>query len=105
MLKLQEITTFAVPVEINAPGAPITITVDFLHMSRDERKALVESEEVKTGGDEALIMKIVHGWSNVDIPFSRDAVDKMCSYYPTAAMDISRKFFDEMSWQKGKEKN
>lgn len=105
MLKLQEISTFTTPVKISAPGGAIEITVDFVQMSRDERQALVDSEEYKSFSDVELIMKVARGWGNVDLPFSREAVDKLCSYYPSASVEILRKFFDEMAWDKGKEKN
>lgn len=106
MLKLQTIDTFTVPVTINAPGGPVEITVDFVQMSKDERQALVDSDEFKKEWkDVELLMKVMRGWGNVDLPFSREAVEKLCAYYLSASVDIMRKFLDETDWQKAKEKN
>jgi hypothetical protein len=105
MLKLQTIDTFTVPVKINAPGGAVEITVDFVQMPADERKAWAESDEYKTFSDADVVMKIVRGWTGVDLPFSREAVDKLVAYYPSAAFDITLKFWDEMAWNKAKEKN
>lgn len=103
MLKLNAEPTFTVPVVIPAPTGNVTIKVTYKHMTRDAYLAFVKAESEKARPDEDAIMDIASAWSDVDEPFSREAVGKLCQQYHAAPRVIVETFIRELT--QFKEKN
>jgi hypothetical protein len=99
-LKLQPNPTFSAKVEIPVPGQDQPEVVDFIfaHMDRDEFKAFTDPEVAAQRSDMDSLRRIVRGWgSEVDAPFSDDALAKLIKAYHGAAYAISAKFVAELT--------
>jgi len=103
MFKLQPNPTFKTKVQISVPGQkrPGEIECEFKHFTASAWESLSQEKSVR----DALAEDVLIGWSGVDEPFSREAVELLFDKYPASAMEIFQAFAEEMFGGKAKQKN
>lgn len=93
MFTLDPNPTFDEVVEIPVPGAdPENLELTFKHM---RRKAYTELMGLVGKGEMSEIdalCSMVAGWKNVDVEYSREAMERLIDNYPGAALAIPRKY-------------
>jgi hypothetical protein len=97
MLKLKASPTFPAKVEIPTPSGPISIKVEFKHMTKAQYADFIEAESKSKRSDEEALMDIMAGWSGVDTDFSKDAVGELCQQYHKAASAIVESFITTLT--------
>lgn len=100
MLKLVANPTFIAKVEIPAPGAPVSIKVEFKHMTRDAYNAYVKADAESPKANEDAIMDIAVGWVGVDGEFNRENIAQLCQLYHAAPRAIMETFVRELTQYK-----
>lgn len=96
MLKLTPDPTFTTEVSISVPGQsdPERVMMEFRYQDRSAMTTWLE--ESKEQSDFDALSAIVVGWSEVDTPFSGDALQRVLDAYPTAAGEIFRAYAREV---------
>lgn len=97
MLKLTANPTFTSKVEIPAPGGPVSIKVEFKHMTKDAYNAFLKADAEAQRSNEDTIMEIAVGWANVDGEFNRENVAELCQQYHAAPRAIVETFVRDLT--------
>jgi hypothetical protein len=92
MLKLKASPTFTAKVEIPTPNGPVSIKVDYKHMTKAQYAEFIDKESKSKRSDEEALMDIMAGWANVDAEFSKENVAELCQQYHRAATAIVEGF-------------
>lgn len=98
MLKLTPNPTFTAPVEIHVPGSvKIKVPFIFVYKDKDEYKAF--TDEAATGKNEELdiLLEIVKGWENCDIPYSPEAFATLLKKYHGSGPAIFAAYVNELT--------
>ena len=96
MFKLEPNPTFRAPVKIHVPGeGEGGFVVEFVYLDQAQRKAYVESLGTKTNAE--ALGEIVVGWREIDQPFSHGNLERLLNKYDTAATELFRVFFEELT--------
>ena len=98
MLKLTPNPTFTAPVEIHVPGSgKIKVPFVFVYKDKDEYKAF--TDEAATGKKEELdiLLEIVKGWENCDIPYSPEAFATLLKKYHGSGPAIFSAYVNELT--------
>lgn len=90
--KLKPDATFTATVRIPNGDEPLPLKMTFNRKSRSGLAALIEG--ARDVNDVDLIMDIAAGWSEVDAPFSRDAVTELLEAYSGAALAIYGRYIE-----------
>lgn len=92
MFKLQPNPTFKAKVALSIPGesAPVSIEVEFRHMSKSAMRDYFATLGDRTDVD--ALADIVVGWSGVDAPFDRTALATLVDNYPASAGELFEAF-------------
>lgn len=98
MFVLQPKATFTAAIEIPVPGgAPGKITFEFKRLGKKALRELFKSLSGDNEREDAdVLAEIVQGWSGVDVPFDKDALDVLCDAYPGAVTAIIVGYNKEM---------
>lgn len=104
MFKLNPNPTFKVDVEIPVPGkeAAPKIEVEYRHFTRKEQVAFQEEYTKEKFTDTELLFRVIAGWSGVDVPFTKEALDVLLDKYPSASVALFNTFYNELSPAKQK---
>lgn len=90
MLKLNPQPTFNAPAMITVPGQdePVKIGVTWRHKSRAELEEWLKG--LSTRRDDEMLAEVMAGWdeSDIDAPYSADALRALLNNYPRAAVDL-----------------
>lgn len=97
MLKLKASPTFTAKVEIPTPTGPVSIKVDFKHMTKAQYAEFIEAESKSKRSDQEALMDIMAGWSGVDSEFSKENVAELCEQYHKAASAIVEGFITSLT--------
>ena len=98
MLKLTPNPTFTAPVEIHVPGSgKIKVPFVFVYKDKDEYKAF--TDEAASGKKEELdiLLEIVKGWENCDIPYSPEALGTLLKKYHGSGPAIFAAYVNELT--------
>jgi len=88
--------TFKAPVSIYVPGEGMgKLTVEYKYLDAAERKAYGESLTGKTNLQ--ALSEIIVDWSDIDTPFSLDALTALLNKYDTAAEGLFTTFWNEIT--------
>ena len=96
MFKLNPNPTFTAAASISVPGskAPVSIEIEFKHLSKKEIKAYFEGLSGKS--DDEALGEIVVGWKGIDSPFSQEALATFLDKYPKSAAELFETFRFEL---------
>lgn len=100
MLKIQASPTFIRPVTIPTPEGPVVIKMEFKHRDTDEYQAFIAQEATLARSNEDAIMDIASNWFDVDGPFTRENIAKVCKQYHAAAAAICETYIVELTQAK-----
>ncbi len=96
MFTLEPNPTFRAPVTVHVPGQGNgAFMAEFVYLDRAARQAYVEALVGKSNLD--ALAEIVVGWDEMDVPFSRDHLEKLLNTYDTAAEGFFKAFFEELT--------
>ena len=98
MLKLTPNPTFTAPVEIHVPGSgKIKVPFVFVYKDKEEYKAF--TDEAASGKKEELdiLLEIVKGWENCDIPYSPEAFATLLKKYHGSGSSIFAAYVNELT--------
>ncbi|WP_247538437.1 phage tail assembly chaperone [Ralstonia pseudosolanacearum] len=103
MFSINPKPTFTAEADIPlAGGGTEKLQLVFKHKTRDEVKAFFE--HVSAGADDQsdadVLLEIVAGWEDVDVPFSREALDQLVQNYPSAPRAIFDTYLGELTGQR-----
>lgn len=98
MFKIQPNPTFTVPVKIHVPGVegPDPLRIIYKHRQEEDLEKLAESigKAKKITVDDLL--EIVFGWEEADTEFSREALLKLKSNYPSSFAQIYEQYWESL---------
>lgn len=96
MFRINPSPTFNAPVKIPVAGQsePVTIGVEFRHMSRSRLTTFFDECAGQT--DAQVLAQIVAGWSDVDRPYSPEALALLIDNYPGATRALFETFRAEL---------
>jgi hypothetical protein len=97
MLKLIANPTFIAKVEIPAPGGPVSIKMEFKHMTKDAYNAFLKADSEAGKNDQDTIMDIAVNWFNVEGDFTKENVAELCQQYHAAPRAIVETFVRELT--------
>ncbi|AQW29527.1 phage tail assembly chaperone [Ralstonia syzygii subsp. celebesensis] len=105
MFSINPKPTFAAEVAIPvAGGGTEKLQLVFKHKTRDEVKAFFAQAGAGAGADDQsdadVLLEIVAGWEDVDVPFSREALDQLVQNYPSAPRAIFDTYLAELTGQR-----
>lgn len=100
MLKLVANPTFIAKVEIPAPGGPVSIKMEFKHMTRDAYNEFIKADAEAPKSNQETIMEVAVNWFNVDGEFNKENVEQLCQQYHAAPKAIVETFVRELTQYK-----
>lgn len=100
--KINPNPTFKASVEIPVPGGK-SGTIKFEFRYKDVEQLLDWIARLKELGDVAAVFEIVEGWTDVDMEYSREALEKLIANYHGSALLIMEAYSAELT--KSRRKN
>ena len=86
MFKLKPDATFTATVKIPNGDTPLLLKLVFRRKSKEDVSAWIDS--VPTKSDPESLKEIIETWTDVDAPYSEDALKELLSAYTGAGMAI-----------------
>ena len=102
MFKIQPNPIFEATIAIPVPGGGESkLKLKFKRLGKKALRDLfaeLESaaKENKEVDDAEVLLKIIEGWSDVDVEFSREAIEQLCDNYPGAVNAIVGSYSSKM---------
>lgn len=104
MLKLQPDPTFKAKVDIPVPGdKPVAVEFTFKYRDQEQMDAFLFGEAGKARAaqsaaeaNKAALLDVATDWSNVDTPFSAEAIEAFVKRYPSATALVMAKYIAEV---------
>ena len=93
-LKLNPDPTFKAKVAVPVPGG--TADVEFTFKYRDRKTALAWVDESKDAEEADLMLEMAEAW-DLDDPFDRDSMEKLCNSYPGASRAVADRYMRELA--------
>lgn len=98
MLKLKAAPTFTADIKIPTPGGDVIIKGTFKHMPKDQFQDFVKRERSSEARpDEAIIMDILAGWTDVDAEFNVENVKLICQEYHAFGKTVVETFVEKLT--------
>ncbi|APF86966.1 hypothetical protein HI806_09520 [Ralstonia solanacearum] len=103
MFSINPKPTFVAEADIPvAGGGTEKLTLVFKHKTRDDVQAYFEQVSAGADGqtDADALLEILDGWKDVDVPFSREELNRLVQNYPGAPRAIFDTYLAELTGQR-----
>ncbi len=93
IFKLTPDPTFRAEVKLKLHGKTYPLVMEFKHRTKDELDRWVKDEKTSGLDNVDFVMEMAVGWHDVDEPWSREAVSKLCQNFISAPTSIREAYF------------